>query len=110
MLKKKQRLTSKEFDKIFANNRSSKTASLLLLEPRQDELRSKYAVVVSKKTYRRRVDRNRLRRLIYGLINEFITNNTEKVKSGIVIVGKKTDLLATEPQQLRAELEVLLLG
>lgn len=109
MLPKKYRLTTKDFDQVFKNHTARHADDLMLLVPsHKDGLESKYAVVVSKKTYSRRVDRNKLRRIIYHLIKPCLQENIE-IKSGIIMVKKPSRLLDTPLNQLKKQVNRLVI-
>jgi len=92
MLKKYQRLNNSEFKEVFKLNSPYRVPGLLLLQPESPLLFPKYAVAVSKKLYPRRVDRNRLRRVIDQAIRQLI-NGQNKLRSGIVVVSKADEKL-----------------
>lgn len=66
MLKKKERLTRKEFDRFFSVGKRSHSPSVQLIYAPSDAFHG--SAVVGKKVYKKAVDRNRLRRQLYGLL------------------------------------------
>jgi ribonuclease P protein component len=66
MLKKQQRLTTKEFDKFFKIGRRLHGPLLQLIYSPSDDFHG--ATVVGKKLYKRAVDRNLYRRRLYNVI------------------------------------------
>lgn len=66
MLKKKERLTKKEFDRFFASGARKHSTLLTAVISSHTEFHG--AVVVGKKVYRKAVDRNRLRRRLYSVL------------------------------------------
>lgn len=104
MLAKAKRYSTKEFNVVFSNNTTKHSSHLIRLVPVDPVLQSKYAVVVSKKTYKRRVDRNKIRRFVYNVLRN------HPVKGGGIIMVKKQannflDLLRTN--KITATTEVL---
>ncbi len=69
MLKKKERLTRKEFDRSFSVGKRINSPSLQLIYTQSDDFHG--SVVVGKKVAKKAVDRNRLRRRIYGNLYTF---------------------------------------
>ncbi len=66
MLAKKQRLTTKEFDVVFKSGKRVHSPTMQLIYTPGDTFHG--AAVVGKKVYKRAVDRNRLRRRLYGVL------------------------------------------
>lgn len=69
MLTKKQRLTKKEFDHVFKNGKRVHSPSLQLIYTPGEQFHG--AAVVGKKVHKRAVDRNRLRRRLYGVLYRY---------------------------------------
>jgi ribonuclease P protein component len=69
MLKKKERLTRKEFDRSFSVGKRLHSPYLQLIY--EESALPHGSVVVGKKVAKKAVDRNRLRRRIYGVLYEF---------------------------------------
>lgn len=84
MLKKKERLTKAEFDRFFKVGKRTHSPTLQIIHAQHDNFHG--AVVVGKKVYKRAVDRNRLRRQLYGALYRFHKNNNLK---GVFIVIAK---------------------
>jgi ribonuclease P protein component len=82
MLPKGKRLTTEEFKETFKVGRRYNTSSLLCVYC--DASKSAISVAVTKKHYPRAVDRNRLRRLVYGCIETLPIQ-----KSIIILLNKK---------------------
>ena len=107
MLKKSNRLNRAEFDRVFKDNQTVHGDRLIFLKTNESDLKDKFAVVVSKKTFKRRVDRNRLRRLIYHSIQKLLPDNLGY--GGIVIVKKSaTDLLDLSQSDIFDQIKSLL--
>lgn len=69
MLAKKERLTKKEFDRSFSlGKRIHSPALQIIFHP---SFAFHGAVVVGKKVYKKAVDRNTLRRSLYGVLYRF---------------------------------------
>ena len=66
MLKKKERLKRKEFDEVFARGKRLHSPIVQLIYAPSDTFHG--AAVVGKKVYKKAVDRNSLRRRLYGLL------------------------------------------
>ena len=103
MLKKKERLTKKEFDRSFSSGRRYHSPVLTLIHEPGDNFHG--AVVVGKKVYKKAVDRNRLRRRLYNVLYRLSRANE--------LTG--THILLTKPTakdlsfaQLKEEVEGLL--
>ena len=98
MLARQNRYTTPEFNQVFKYNRPIHGDFFIRLVPSDDKMTTKYAVVVSKKTYSRRVDRNRIRRFIYHTIKE---NNL--TGGGIIMLRKQAvnylNLIITRPTE-----------
>lgn len=81
MLKKQQRLTTEAFDRYFATGRRYHGQSVQLIFTPASSFHG--AVVVGKKVYKRAVDRNQLRRRLYGLLYRY---KQDSFTTGIFIV------------------------
>ena len=66
MLKKKERLTRKEFDRSFSVGKRLHNPFLQLIYAQSDTFHG--SVVVGKKVAKKAVDRNRMRRRIYAIL------------------------------------------
>jgi len=69
MLSKKSRLTKKEFDHVFKNGKRIHSPSMQLIYTPGEKFHG--AAVVGKKVHKRAVDRNRLRRRLYGVLYRY---------------------------------------
>jgi ribonuclease P protein component len=69
MIAKKNRFTTKIFDRLFRRSKKIRVGNFLFLvsEARGD---ARFSVVVGKKTSKLAVDRNRIRRQLYEIIRE----------------------------------------
>lgn len=86
MLKKKNRLTKKEFDFIFKKGGKKFSKNFMFLKMENKDF-LKISTSVSKKIYKTAVDRNKARRKIYNLIQ----NDFEKISQnlwGVLIMTK----------------------
>jgi len=71
MIAKKNRFTTKIFDRLFRRSKKMRVGNFLfLLSDARGEAR--FSVVVGKKTSKLAVDRNRIRRQLYEIIREEI--------------------------------------
>lgn len=84
MLKKKERLTKKEFDRFFSSGRRLHNNLFTLIHASQSGFNG--AVVVGKKVFKRAVDRNRLRRRLYNILYRL---SREQNLTGVYIILTK---------------------
>lgn len=84
MLKKKERLTKKEFDRFFSSPKKIHTPLLAVVYTKADDFHG--AVVVGKKVYPSAVARNRLRRQLYNILYRL---SREKGLRGVYIILTK---------------------
>ena len=109
MLPKKRRLTTALFDQVFKNGRMQHSERFwirsFLLPNTTRPVAGKFAVAVSKKVSPTAVDRNSIKRMIYGLISK--TSLSCDVGFG-VIVGVKKSLRDVSPADIENELFLLL--
>lgn len=87
MIARKYRLDRQQFSEVFANNSSKHSQNFIFLQSKNVDNPPKFAVVVSKKTFNRRVDRNCIRRLGYQVIKDLLDQGSIK-NSGIIMVKK----------------------
>jgi ribonuclease P protein component len=69
MLKKKNRLTKKEFDLVFKNGKKKFSKNFMFIKLKNDE-DLKISATISKKIYKTAVQRNKSRRIIYKILQE----------------------------------------
>ncbi len=87
MLKKKNRLTTEEFQKVFKNGKKiSSTFFLIIILPINDS--KKISVAISKKIEKTAIDRTLSRRKIYTIIKENFSEISNNIKI-IVLITKK---------------------
>lgn len=95
MLNKRKRLTKKAFDSSFKVGKRLHSPTLQLIYDNSD---SEFhgAVVVGKKVYKKAVDRNRLRRRIYGALYRY--SQESKMTGTYILIAKPAakDLAAKE--------------
>lgn len=103
MLKKKQRLTTKEFDHVFSNGKRYHSPTLQLIHSSSDTFHG--SAVVGKKVFKKAVDRNRLRRRLYGVLYRY---QKEQPLSGTFIFIAKPKLKEVEKEGFTQEVESLL--
>jgi len=107
MLKKSYRLTQKEFACVWASGRRQHSEYFTIVTSPAD--RCKVAVVVGKKAAKTAVLRNRLRRQVYGVVEEILC--TQECRMVCIIVIKKPYVLLADSkkrQELTAELARIL--
>ncbi len=96
MLKKKERLTKKEFDRFFSIGKRIHSPALTLLYTPDETFHG--AVVVGKKIYKKAVDRNRLRRRLYNALYKEIK---EAGITGVFIILVKSGTIGLDSQEQR---------
>lgn len=104
MLKKKERLTKKEFDRFFASG-ARKHGDLFTLIYKTDP-GFHGAVVVGKKVYKRAVDRNQLRRRVYSILYRLSRDQGLK---GVYIILTKPAAAKAGFTDLKSALEKFIL-
>lgn len=102
MLKKKERLTTKQFDRFFSSGRRHHSPLLTLLKSNHDTFHG--SVVVGKKVYKGAVQRNRLRRRLYSILYRL---SREKDLQGVYIILTKPASITANFADLKEELEKL---
>tara|TARA_B100000745_G_scaffold294021_1_gene236518 strand:- start:1371 stop:1694 length:324 start_codon:yes stop_codon:yes gene_type:complete len=98
MLKKKQRLTKKEFDHVFKNGKRVHSPILQLIYQPGEQFHG--AAVVGKKVYKKAVDRNRLRRRLYAVLYR---QQKEVERAGTYILIAKPAIKEVSKQQFTNE-------
>jgi ribonuclease P protein component len=78
MLKKKNRLTRKEFEEVFKKGKKSFSANFLLIVL-EKENQKKISVVVSKKVEKGAVKRIKSRRIVYKILQENFNRIPENI-------------------------------
>ena len=84
MLKKKERLTRKAFDRSFSVGKRYHSPVLQLIYDPSDSFHG--AAVVGKKVYKKAVDRNTLRRRLYGVLYRFA--QATQAKGTFIFIAK----------------------
>lgn len=100
MLKKKERLTKKEFDRFFSVGRRFHSPIFTLIHAPGSSFHG--AVVVGKKVYKKSVDRNRLRRRLYNILYRLSRENSLQ---GVYIILTKPAAKDAKFADLRLVLE-----
>ena len=104
MLKKENRLTTKEFDEVFKKGQKKFSKNFLFVKKEnQDSL--KISVSISKKIYKKAVLRNQARRKIYTLIQENFSKIPKNFWATLIITKPILDL---ENEKLKKEIIWLL--
>src|SRR5690606_2640236 len=104
MLKKKERLTKKEFDRFFSSGRRRHSDYFSLIYA--DEPAFHGAVVVGKKVFKQPVARNRLRGRVYNVLYRLSRENDLR---GVYIILTKPAAGRASFSELKAALENLIL-
>jgi len=102
MFTKKERLTKKEFDHSFSVGTRHHCPSLQLIHHPSDSFHG--AAVVGKKVYKKAVDRNRLRRQMYGVLYR---HHTASALTGTFILIAKPAIKKMNTSELSAEIQTL---
>ncbi len=105
MLKKKERLTKKEFDRFFASGRRLHFPLFTTIFSPAPDFHA--IVVVGKKVYKSAVDRNRLRRRLYNILYRLSRENELK---GVYIVLTKPTAAKANFAALKAEMEKMIIN
>lgn len=103
MLKKKERLTKKEFDRFFSSGKRAHSPLLTLIHSSNSEFHG--AVVVGKKVFKKAVDRNRLRRRLYNILYRLSLENNLQ---GVYIILTKPVSGGASFSQLKEQLQKLI--
>lgn len=103
MLKKKNRLSKKEFNRFFSSGKRHHSPTLLVVYVPHSEFHA--AVVVSKKIAKNAVKRNKIRRRVYGILHGLF--KTSGV-TGVYIVVVKQSAVVPTVTTLKEELTTLL--
>lgn len=100
MLRKENRFTSKELKDV---GRFSLVRGLFVDIKRLERPEQKYACIMSAKNFKRSVDRNKVRRLVYCILQDSISSKEgeRKIKSALLypkktILGADKELVARE--------------
>lgn len=103
MLPRQNRLRHEEFKGVTYTNRREHSTHLILAysETAHD---FKAVVIVSKKVFKKAVDRNKVRRGLYGILAQ----NKAALQQGVYIVRVKTSAQYTSSTQLQQELQQLI--
>ncbi len=103
MLKKKERLTKKEFDRSFSSGKRVHSPLFTLIYNKADDFHC--AVVVGKKVYKKAVARNRLRRQVYGIV--YRLSRSEDLR-GVYMILIKPAAAQVAQTELRSEIQKLI--
>jgi len=104
MLNKRQRLTKRAFDAAFARGTRYHSPTMQLIYDNSDpEFHG--AVVVGKKVYKQAVDRNRLRRRLYGAL--YRLHQTHQLTGTFILIAKPS-AATVAPQELTETLTTLM--
>ncbi len=103
MLKKTERLDDRLFKEYFTTGKRNHNTYTTIITSSYSRL--KVAVVVGKKVYKRAVDRNRLRRQVYGMV-EKIKQNKDLTGVFIIILKPKISSLSNREQKAVLNKEV----
>jgi ribonuclease P protein component len=97
MLAKKERLTRNEFDRFFSSGKRHHSPFFQLIVAPSDAFHG--AAVVGKKVAKRAVDRNRIRRQLYGVLYAF--RRRSPLPCVLIVIAKPPS--ASLPRKERAD-------
>lgn len=100
MLKKKERLTKKEFDRFFSSGRRLHSPFFTLVHTKDVPFHG--SVVVGKKIFKRAVSRNQLRRRLYNILYRL---SREKHLEGVYIVLTRPPAAKASFEELKSAVE-----
>lgn len=103
MLKKKERLTTKEFDRFFKTGRRFHSPLFTLVYSRADDFHG--SVVVGKKVSKKAVLRNKFRRRVYNVLYGL---SREKGLKGVYIVLTKPAVAEASFSDIKESLQNLI--
>lgn len=103
MLKKKERLTKKEFDRSFSVGKRFHSPVLQLIYAPGADFHG--AAVVGKKVYKKAVDRNSLRRRLYAVLYRY---GKQQGKKGTFMLIAKPSITALSRKDVVAQAQELL--
>ena len=86
MLSKKQRLSRKEFSRIYKNGKRVSTPLFYFIYKKSDK-KARYSVVVSKKVSKSAVGRHKIKRRVYNILSAYIKQYPEHIYDGIFIIS-----------------------
>lgn len=102
MISKKQRIPELFFNEYYKKASSVHTPHFLIKKAIQSAPEGRFAVIIAKKTIKHAVDRNEIKRLVYGSVDP------KKQKNLYFIILKK-DIRSTDPSVWQSELKNSLL-
>lgn len=103
MLKKKERLTKKEFDRFFVSGVRKHGQLFTLIFSAAPDFHG--AVVVGKKVHKRAVDRNHLRRRLYNILYRLSRDQGLK---GVYIILTKPSAASASFTELKSSVEKII--
>ena len=99
MLAKRERLTTAAFNDYFKSGKRFHSPTLQLIYTPREQFHG--AVVVGKKVYKKAVDRNRLRRRLYGALYHL---SRQQALTGVFIITTKPAAKDTPYTDVRTDL------
>lgn len=103
MLKKRERLTKKQFDRFFSSGRRYHSPLFTVVHTPGDDFHG--AIVVGKKVFKKAVDRNKLRRRLYNILYRSQCDGGMK---GVYIILTKPQAAKASFSELKTTLTELL--
>ena len=101
MLPKENRLTSKELKDV---GRFSLLRGVYIDIKRLEKFEVKYSCILSAKTFKKAVDRNKVRRLVYGILQEDIISHSTRSKRRSALLYPKKNILGVDREILKREI------
>lgn len=102
MIAKKYRLKRNEIDFILKKGFSLVTGKFIVRYTKNKEKYSKYCAIISKKFYKKAVERNRLKRKIFEALR--LLKDTEKTNLNIILIPKKSISEKTNLTEIKEDL------
>ncbi len=102
MISKKQRIPELFFNEYYKKASSTHTPHFLIKKAIHTGPEGRFAVIIAKKTIKHAVDRNEIKRLVYGALDP-------KQQKNLYFIILKKDIRNTDPSVWKAELSNTLL-
>jgi ribonuclease P protein component len=101
MLAKENRLTSKELKDV---GRFSLQRGKCIDIKRLENFEKKYSCILSAKTFKKAVDRNKVKRLVYGILQEGLISQGKKNKERSALLYPKKNILEIDREIIKKEI------
>jgi len=93
MISKNNKLSKKDFD-IFSEVKKKKVSNNLfsLLYNKKQDTQTKISVIISKKTIKKATDRNRIKRIVFGVLKPLIAQK----RGFLVVIYPKKEAISNQ--------------